>query len=179
MLAALAAFTSASSALAQAPVVTGPAPAPVMPGAPVTMAAPGAPARDTTVRYQVERGFNVPIIVTGSILFIGGYAGALGSAWASDRPEYDQMYIPIAGPFMTLAERGTCSQLPCRGSGGEKVFLVADGMLQSVGLVMTIAGLVIPETRLVPVRVGSSSVRVQVAPSAGLGGTGLSAFGSF
>lgn len=162
LIAALAVGTTASTALAQEPVVTAP-----------------APGTRETVKYRIERGPNIPLVVTGSILFIGGYGGALAAGWASDRKEYDQMYIPIAGPFLTLAERGSCAVVPCRGTTGEKVFLAADGLIQTFGLVSAVAGLIFPETHLVPIRVGSSSVRVQVAPGGGPGGAGVSAFGSF
>jgi hypothetical protein len=77
------------------------------------------------------------------------------------------LYIPVAGPFVAIATLDA--------SGGGLAPLIVDGVVQSAGLAMLIAGLAAQDHRLV--RVGDADIHV--APVAGAGEASLGLVGTF
>jgi len=91
-------------------------------------------------------------------------------AAVSDRGD-DKLYIPVAGPWLTLA-RGPSE------TRSEKALLGADGAVQGLGALMLATSFFIPErTTKNWYLIGSNDLRV--APSAGHGNYGLAAAGRF
>jgi hypothetical protein len=83
---------------------------------------------------------------------------------AANADEFTPLFIPVAGPFVTL---GTADH---EGSG--TFFLVLDGVAQAGGLAMFIAGLAFPRKVLVRDDVGGRHIELAPVPL-GKGGLGL------
>jgi len=81
-----------------------------------------------------------------TVVFVASYAAAVGTAVATDHPGADQLYIPIAGPWLALDHWNTCElgALRCTSSGADKALLITDGVAQAAGLVALIDGLTDP-----------------------------------
>jgi hypothetical protein len=92
-----------------------------------------------------------------------------GDPEADGRTEGDWavLYIPVAGPFVGIATLDA--------SGGGLAILIIDGVAQTGGLAMLIAGLAAQETRLV--RIGGAEITV--TPEVGPNQTGLGVHGRF
>src|SRR5262249_20704658 len=121
-----------------------------------------------------EKTPNLGLISSGAVMFGVPYAASVIVAAASDRSSDQHLYIPLAGPWMNLANRGTCVGSRCENETGNKVLLVANGIFQGVGALEIVAGFLFPETRMV-VRTGG----VHVAPTVGLSSAGIAAYGAF
>jgi hypothetical protein len=131
------------------------------------------PQRDveTFEEYVPNRG----LIVSGSIVLGVTYGVstivAMRDADAADRA----LYVPLAGPWIDLAERDGCKgALRCDGETTNKVLLVADGVGQAIGALQIVGGFLFPAKRTVTT-VGS----VQLVPNVGPKSTGLTAYGTF
>lgn len=83
-----------------------------------------------------------------------GFGGALlGGAWlpsvivaaTSGIDANHWLYVPVAGPWAAYAARDACTPAvdprPCLGDAGERVALIADGILQATGAVLMLVGL--------------------------------------
>lgn len=139
-----------------------PAPAPVV----------VAPPRDFYVIE--EKTPNIGLITGGAVMFGVPYAASVVVAAASDRPSDHNLYIPLAGPWMDLAKRGSCVGTRCESETGNKVLLVADGIFQGVGALEIVAGFLFPSTRTVARTAG-----VHVTPTAGFSSAGVAVYGAF
>jgi hypothetical protein len=115
---------------------------------------------------------NRPLLVTGSVLLGGAYLPALVGAAVSDRRGDDKMFIPVAGPWLTLTHGDD-------ETGGQKALLVADGAVQGLGALMMLAGLVIPETRTKNWLLIGQRDSFQIGPTNMRAGLGLGARGTF
>lgn len=168
---------------------TQPAPTPAPP--PVVIVNP-PPAEQKTYTTEIPRyetyyeSWNRPMFTTGAILFLGSYGAALVVAGTSEDDAIDrgndQLYIPIAGPWMALNDRPDCDALnDCDNEEWKKGLLIADGVVQAVGAGTMIAGLLQPrETRVLTNPVASRSFRVTPTASLGRGtGPGLVVAGRF
>lgn len=161
---ALTALASTSAALAQTSPSTSPSMThPVRPGMP----------RDV-ITYE-ESMPNGALIGSGLTMFGFSYIPSVVVAAASQRPGDDSLYVPVAGPWMNLANRDkACPSGHCPGDAVNKVLLVADGVFQSLGALQVLGGFLFPTTRTVTQVAG-----VHVLPSVGINQVGLSASGSF
>ena len=123
--------------------------------------------------YQKRRP-NTPMIITGGALLVGTYATTAGIV-ASNGPDVDHdLYIPIAGPWINLADRSTDRENNTR----DTVLIAGSGVLQGVGSLMVITSFFVPES--VPAaRISAGNVKMNVAPTASAGGGGVGAFGTF
>lgn len=113
---------------------------------------------------------NVPLLATGSAVFAASYLPAVVGGAVSDRGD-DDLYIPVAGPWMMLA--GDSDE-----KRGYKALLVVDGLAQGIGALMFLTAFMIPER--VTERwylIGSNDLRL--APSHVGTGYGLGAMGRF
>jgi hypothetical protein len=144
------------------------------------MTAPGyAPERDYMVRQYVTP--NAALITSGVIMFGASYGSSIVVATQSDHRGDNQLYIPVAGPWLDLAHRGTCRSsidVSCQNETTNKVLLVADGVFQGLGVLQILGGLIFPETHTEilsrPIAKG-----VHISPTAGRTGAGLTAYGKF
>jgi hypothetical protein len=90
-------------------------------------------------------------------------AGGDADADGRTADDWSVLYIPVAGPFVGVATLDA--------SGGGLAVLLIDGVVQTGGLAMLIAGLAAQETRLV--RIGDAEVRVAPVANAGEASLGL------
>jgi len=127
-------------------------------------------------------GPNRGMLRSGVFMLGVPYVTSVIVAAESDHPGDDNLYIPVAGPWMDLAGRGPCGNVPggpsCDGETVNKVLLVVDGIFQGIGAIDIVGAFVFPETRTIYAT--SSQPRVVVAPAYwGRDGYGVSAFATF
>jgi hypothetical protein len=98
-----------------------------------------SPAAPRTVRAYHP---NVPLIVTGGVLFLGVYVPSVIIAIESSNDADRRLAIPILGPWLDFAERGGCpiTTFSCDKETGNKVLLAGDGILQAIGTVAVVTG---------------------------------------
>src|SRR5262245_57411965 len=129
----------ATSAFAQTTVVQ-PAPAPPPPPSTVVVPAP-QPGAVTT---ETSTGPNTALITTGLVSFGLAYGSSVIVASQSNHQGDDRLYIPVAGPWLDLANRGGCSDINnsrCNGETTNKVLLVVDGVVQGAGVLAVVGGI--------------------------------------
>jgi hypothetical protein len=127
---------------------------------------------------QKRRG----LIIGGSIVTGVPWALSLTAATSSNFDNKSGfLVVPVLGPWLMLlaggAKDGECgSDDFCSGDkSGTRAVLVLDGLAQTAGAVMFVAGIAIPRKRLV-----RADVTVGVTPTPlGRDGYGLSAVGTF
>ncbi len=126
-------------------------------------------------------GPNRSLLHSGLFMLGVPYVASVIVATGSDHPGDDNLYMPVAGPWMDLANRGSCGHLGERSCDGEtfnKVMLVVDGVFQGLGALDIVGAFVFPETRTVTV--ASDRPRVMVAPAYwGRNTYGVSAMATF
>jgi hypothetical protein len=123
---------------------TPPPPAPVV-VQPVPMANV-TPAPIVPVSEETEDEWNAPMFTTGALVFAGSYGASVIVASSSDRKGDDRLWVPVVGPWLDLADRGTCpiEMTSCDHETTDKVLLVADGVFQAAGLLAMVDGIVQP-----------------------------------
>lgn len=96
-----------------------------------------------------ETSPNSGLITSGVVLLGATYASSL--VVATTTSDYDpdkKLYVPIAGPWMDLAERkGECGRTrghSCDNEDLYDVLLVADGIGQGIGALQIVGGFVFP-----------------------------------
>ena len=145
-----------------------------------TQAEVGTPSTPTvalgtsTTEYAGETKtvwLNRPLLATGVVLFGGTYAAsAIVAAESGNVHDNPNLYYPIAGPWMDMAQRGV--------GAGDKVLLGLDGVTQGIGALAMLTSFFVPEsTSRHWFFVGSDTVHV--APSNVGSGYGLGAAGRF
>jgi hypothetical protein len=91
---------------------------------------------------------NRPLLVTGALLFGGTYAASAAVAGESNRPsDNPNLYYPIVGPWLDLAQRDCTATRPCVGETGNKTLLVLDGVTQGIGALAIVTSLFVPEKK--------------------------------
>jgi hypothetical protein len=132
----------------------------------------GPPPRRDVITVE-ERGPNAALLSGGAALFGLPYAASVMIAAASGTDYDARLYIPVVGPFLNLAARPSCGDYGCPpGETANRVLLVGDGILQTVGVLQMAGALMFPETRRV-------TRTIRVAPMFGAGTVGLTAVGAF
>jgi hypothetical protein len=169
-IAALATIGWAGSAAAQPPA----APAEVTPPPPAPVVA--------------EQSSYVPpnrlLLGSGLVALVGSYVPSVLVAASNNNSFDDKLFIPVAGPWMNLAQRPGCGgnvQTACGTEGVFKALLIVDGAFQGLGALATVLGLVTPEKRTKTVVTGKvDKPSVHVTPVGfGHGGYGVAALGNF
>jgi hypothetical protein len=163
--------SSTASLASDTTVVQAPAPAPQ----PTVVAAPEA---EHAAGYT---GPNVPVITTGLVTFGLSYVPALVVAGESTQSADHNLYVPIAGPWMDIANRPQCGNPggpDCTTETTDKVLIGVDGVFQGVGAVMTVLGLLTPETHEV-VAAKQEEPKLQISPTRVGSGYGLGAVGTW
>lgn len=149
---------SLACAQESSPQTNTPSPGPVMPAAPDTSATvpgmePASPYMTTTqtpaftisdpnepvidARTTRTRRPNVPLLATSSLLFVGSYVPTIIYQGAKDRD--NDLYIPIAGPWMDLASG--------HNSTAEKTLLSMSGVAQGLGALGMVSSFFVPQRK--------------------------------
>jgi hypothetical protein len=138
------------------------------------------PPRDTYEERTVERRPNSTLLSTGMGLFILSYGPAAVAAATSSREADKRLFIPVAGPWLDLANRD------CRGHRcGEtedvaKAMIITSGVVQGAAALMALGSLIIPETTTVSERKAADlKPSVKVLPVSFGAGAGIGAMGRF
>jgi hypothetical protein len=136
-----------------------------------------APAAETPETYS---GPNRSLIGTGLVTFGLAYIPAVVVASQSPQSPDHHMYVPVAGPWMNLANRPACGAeaIACDTETTNKVLIGVDGVFQGIGALTTIVGFFSPEREHEVVTTSKPSVHITPARM-GAGGYGLAAFGNF
>jgi hypothetical protein len=165
------AVLSMSSASLAAPPPPAPVPAP-------TVAGP----RRTTERVVSTTGPNAPLITTGLGMFGLSYVPALVVGASSSQSADSNLYIPVAGPWLDLANRPACGgrgQPTCAGETTNKVLLGVDGVFQGLGAGMTVVGLLVPTRHTVVTRTSADGPTIRISPARLGTGYGVTAVGTW
>ncbi|NUQ77413.1 MAG: hypothetical protein HUU21_28075, partial [Polyangiaceae bacterium] len=124
--------------------------------------------------YRVVKRSRLHIAAIGGGIFILGYVPALyvaliGSAVDSAGADsgLDPLYIPAAGPFITIST--------AEAEGAGIFWLMVMGVVQTGGLATGIAGLVMPDEKVLY----RNDVRIRVAPYVTATGSGIGLQGTF
>jgi len=147
------------------------------PAAPPAAPPPATPPPATEVGGYT--GPNRTIIATGALSLLIAYVPGIFIASNSRISSDSKLSIPIAGPWLDLADRPQCGgvNIPCRVETGNQVLLVTSGLFQVWGIAAIVTGLFVKEEpRAVK---AAPRATVQIAPTIGVGGYGVTAVGSF
>ncbi len=132
--------------------------------------------------HTVQSGGDA-LVAAGVITFGLAYVPAVSVATTSSLPIDKHLLVPIAGPWIDLANRPYCGPggLSCNAEIGNQALLIVDGFFQGLSLIQLLAGVAqVSHDASTPVAKvdDKPSVRVQPAQIAG-GGYGLAALGRF
>lgn len=144
----------------------------------VVTEAPAAPAAEQTT----YAGPNVALMTSGLVTFGLTYVPSVIVAAESSRPADHHLYVPVVGPWLDLGDRPACGpgSIACDRETTNKVLLIGDGVLQGLGVVATVAGLLVPQPATVVTTAENDKPSVHVTPAEfGSGGYGVAAFGKF
>ena len=149
LLLALSQFAWAPAALAQtapsaAQTAVGPTTSTILPSA--TSGAPGVTPVEVSGTTKTT-WINRPLLVTGLVLLGGSYATSAVVGAESSRPsDNPNLYYPVVGPWLDLAQRDCSTQLPCSSKEtGNKALLIIDGSIQGLGALAAVTSLFLPE----------------------------------
>lgn len=122
---------------------------------------------EPTFRSETQRRVwpNGPLLATGATVFALSYLPAVVGAALSERNDND-LYIPVAGPWMTLASGPSETR-------GEKTLLIVDGVAQGLGALMIVSSLFIPRKKT------KTWYLIGMAPGHGSKTYGMGAVGRF
>jgi hypothetical protein len=140
---------------------------------PPPVTSPAMPSGESTTVYQHRRP-NTPLLITGGALLVGTYVTTAAIA-GSNGPDADHdLYIPVAGPWINLADRSTDRENNTR----DTVLIAGSGVLQGVGALMLLTSFFVPES-IPAARISAGNVKMQVTPTAAAGAGGIGAVGTF
>lgn len=127
--------------------------------------------RDSVTLYQTVRP-NKPLLFLGGGLLVGSYVTTAAVTAASDSPGRDErLYIPIVGPWASLADGGLSTR--------DAVLTAGSGVIQGAGAAFLIASFLVPE-RIPAATIQAKNVKLNVAPTSfGAASAGLGAVGTF
>lgn len=145
---------------------------PVTPSVPVMGSTTSAPPRDMTL-YS-KRTPNKAVLITGGSLFVSTYVTTAALAAANGPTADKDLFIPVVGPWINLADRDTNREDNSR----DTALIVGSGVLQGVGAAMLISSFFIPE-KVPTARISAGNVKMNVTPTAGPGAGGIGAVGTF
>jgi hypothetical protein len=87
---------------------------------------------------------NRPLLITGAIILGASYAGSAIVAASSSRTADEKLYYPVVGPWMDLDERD-CDINRCNNRRLNQGLLIGDGIVQGLGALTLLMGLIVPE----------------------------------
>jgi hypothetical protein len=129
---------------------------------------------DSTERETVRP--NRPMLYTGLAVIAASYIPPVVVAATSSRAGDEYLYIPLAGPWIDLGERGGCGPNPCGEEAVYKGLLIATGVAHVVGTGLILSSLFVPEERI---KERTSAKPVVVPAQVGRSGAGLMVVGTF
>jgi hypothetical protein len=133
------------------------------------------PAHESVVVYQHQRPSKA-LLITGGAVLAGTYATTAALAAANGPIGDKDLYIPIAGPWINLANRSCAGD--CPNQTRDTVLIAGSGVLQGVGALMILGSFLIPE-KVPAARIQAGPVKMQVVPTGVAAGGGVGAFGTF
>src|SRR5580658_3312246 len=143
--------------------------------------ASAAQADEVVVRESVYGGPNRTLlwsgVFTAGVPYVASTIVGAESSYSPDRA----LFIPIAGPWVDLAQRGGCpiATSSCDTETFDKVMLVGDGIFQGIGAVTIISSFLFPERDAVRGRRRYGERELHFAPLWLRSGGGLTASGTF
>lgn len=143
-----------------------------------------APAATRTEAAEEYAGPSRALLFSGVVTLGVPYAASAIVAAESDHQGDKRLYVPILGPWLDLGDRGDCNvrSSSCDNETTNKVLLVGDGVLQSLGVLQIVGAFVFPEKRIATTHVAATKYtpELTITPARiGRGGFGLSAVGRF
>jgi hypothetical protein len=128
------------------------------------------PEKDTVVLYQSYRP-NKAYLYTGGAILLGSYVTT--AAVTASENEDQVLYIPVAGPWISLADR------PANEDTSTTALIIGSGVLQGVGALLTTASFFIPE-KVPAATIQAGNTKIHLSPMAnGRGTAGVGAFAQF
>ena len=153
---------------------------------PLSFVAAPASAQQIVEERTVASGPNRSMLYSGIWTLGLSYVPALVVAAESSRHGDKDLYIPVAGPWMDLANRSACPpNIRCSDETANKVLLVIDGVFQGLGALDIIGAFLMPETRTITTRTNAKTdfrlagLSLRLSPAWFQSGYGISALGSF
>jgi hypothetical protein len=135
------------------------------------MAPPSVPREEDSVTVYRNRRPNTALLITGTSLLVSTYATTAAIQAGTGREGVDDhLYIPIAGPWINLANE----QHETR----DNLLIAGSGVLQGVGAALFITSFFVP-SKVEAARIHAGPVNFHVAPTTARGGAGLGAIGTF
>ena len=126
--------------------------------------------------YHVETRIRKGLAIGGGVMFGSMYLlSAFGAAVASDTGDKNAwpFWVPAIGPFIAIGTEHNSGA----GSSSLTFLYVIDGLVQTGGLAMLIAGIALPSTKLVRDDIGLLHDTVHIRPSPIALGRGQYGFG--
>jgi hypothetical protein len=131
---------------------------------------------------EVYDAYNAPMFTTGALVFAASYGASVVVAASSDNNRgNNRLYVPVAGPWLALNERGSCdtTRSSCDNETTAKVLLIADGVFQAAGIVGMLDGILQPTSHRVSTRSAKLDTKLRVRPTLVSGGPGVGMFSHF
>lgn len=149
-----------------------------------TTAAPYNPPGSDTSERTVEHRPNRTLLSTGVGIFVVSYGASAVAGAISDRDSDKNLFIPVVGPWMDLADRNCSTSEPCGNREDiNKAMIITSGVVQGAGVLMALGSLIIPETTTVTENrthaKNKNKPSVSVSPVSFGMGAGLGAVGRF
>ncbi len=143
-----------------------------------------APTQTRSETVTSKGGPSMPMLMSGVFTLGLTYGAAAVVAGTSSLDADHSMFVPVAGPWMALFNRGGCGGTTgpsCDKQTADKVLIVADGIGQALGALMIVDAFLNPETVTVSrstTAIDKPTLRFTPA-SMGAGGYGVLALGKF
>jgi hypothetical protein len=126
--------------------------------------------RESVTLYQKVRP-NRAYLITGGSILVGSYVTT--AVLTSTENEDRTLYIPVVGPWLSLADR------PSDADTTATALIVASGVVQGAGALLTVAGFLIPE-KIPAATIQAGNVKINLSPTSyGRGSAGIGAVGTF
>jgi hypothetical protein len=112
---------------------------------------------------DVRQAVDVPVFTGGAATFSLTYGiSAVAAAGTHNR----DLYVPLAGPWIALADRRSCPATgACDNETTKKILLVADGVFQAAGAVAMVEAWVSPPHRTEAVQAAKLDTKLHFRPS--------------
>lgn len=130
-------------------------------------------------RPDSEMRPNRGLLITGGAILAASYIPPVIVAATSERNGDEYLYIPVAGPWIDLGERGGCGPNPCGEEAVYKTLLVATGIAHLVGTGLVISSFIVPERSERARPVTASTKPIIVPAQLGRSGAGFALVGHF
>ena len=112
-------------------------------------------------------------------MFVLSYGASVVAGAVSDRDSDKNLFIPVAGPWMDLADRN-CDSRPCGGNENvAKAMIITSGIVQGAGVLFGLGSLIIPESTSTTTKRTTNTAEVKVLPVSFGSGAGVGAVGRF